>query len=95
MNDLVPWITLIGGVGVSVFVAVTGFLDKRAGVKGRQSELQGSNRRDTVADRDSLIETLQEERDREHELLEKERRYTSKLRRQIRDELSAEPHDRD
>lgn len=63
VNELVPWITLAGGAGVSIFVAVTGWLNNRKGVKGRETELSQSARRDTIQDRDSLIANLQEERD--------------------------------
>lgn len=62
-NEVVTWITLIGGAGVSVFVAITGWQNSRKGVKGKESELSQTARRDTIQDRDALIGNLQEERD--------------------------------
>lgn len=94
MEQVAPWATLVGGVLISGFVAVTSFLHNRRGVSGKESELKSADRRDTVADRDALIQTMQEERDRADANLAAERRYVGKLRRQLK-AAGHEPDERD
>ena len=64
MQDVVLWISGIVGAVTSISLAVNSIVSSRRGEKSKASELTVTGRRDTVTDRDALIKTLQEERNR-------------------------------
>lgn len=85
--------TIVVAVATAAFTGFKTWSDRRAGVRSTE----GSERRDTVADRDALIDQLQEEKTAANarantaeaerrstaDLLEAEREYTQVLRDHI------------
>lgn len=78
--------TLLGGGGIATFVKV--LIDQKAGVKSAEREA----RRDMIADRDGLIQTLltrTEAQDRRLSSLEEDKSFLDRIREAYSDHIDA------